>query len=198
MSTTCSVPTVPTCGRPARGLGWCDKHYQAARKHNGDPLAVRPSTPRGEQLAYYLANVGIRTPDCKIWPYSLAQGGYGRVTIDGKVRRVHVLACQERWGDPPVPGLDALHGPCNNHACWNGDHLSWGTHAENMAHRQRDNTLPRGARHGRSKLTEADVIEIRRRFTEGNVTRTALAAEFNVTRSMVGLIVARKNWTHLS
>ena len=54
----------------------------------------------------------------------------------------------------------------------------------------------RGEGHGRSKLTVQQVIEIRRRRSEG-VRYDNLAVEFGVSPSAIGLIVRRKNWSHV-
>jgi DNA invertase Pin-like site-specific DNA recombinase len=49
----------------------------------------------------------------------------------------------------------------------------------------------------KSKLTEANVIEIRALHASGGFTHEAIAAKFGVTRSVVTNIVNRKKWTHV-
>ncbi len=63
----------------------------------------------------------------------------------------------------------------------------WVTHSENM---------PRGERHGRSKITEQMVREIRHRAANGEVQRV-IAQDFGISQSMVSMIYKRQNWTHL-
>lgn len=53
-----------------------------------------------------------------------------------------------------------------------------------------------GEEHGKSKLTEDIVREIRLRHSNGESTRT-LAKEFNIGKSNVWSIVARKTWDHV-
>ena len=49
---------------------------------------------------------------------------------------------------------------------------------------------------GSAKLTAADVLEIRRRYADGE-TVTALAGKFGVRHGTIGPIVHRKTWTHI-
>lgn len=53
----------------------------------------------------------------------------------------------------------------------------------------------RGSRHGLSKLTEADVIEMRESYAQG-VRQADLAARFGVAVSTVSRIVNRTVWIH--
>lgn len=56
--------------------------------------------------------------------------------------------------------------------------------------------LPRGSTHGRAKITEDDVREIRRLRANG-VSVKALVARFGIGKSMVSYIVQRKFWRHV-
>lgn len=57
---------------------------------------------------------------------------------------------------------------------------------------------PRGERNGRAKLTAAAVRVIRRRYATGGVSQQALANEFGVARSLIGPIIRREAWTHVT
>jgi len=54
-----------------------------------------------------------------------------------------------------------------------------------------------GEGNGASKLTDPDVIDIRKRYATGRVTQKALAEEYAVTQQLISLIVNRKMWKHL-
>jgi DNA invertase Pin-like site-specific DNA recombinase len=75
-----------------------------------------------------------------------------------------------------------------------------GTNADNMRDkiakgRQKTGRL-RGSAHGRARLTEAAVVEIRKRHADGaSVTR--LAQLFHVGWATVRDVVKRKNWRHV-
>jgi len=85
----------------------------------------------------------------------------------------------------------------NNHA----DNLEWATDKENI-HHSWDNGLSKvpglkGSKHGMAKLTEEQVLEIRRLYATDNFIQTALAKMFGVGHSLIGYIVNRKNWKHI-
>jgi transcriptional regulator with XRE-family HTH domain len=54
----------------------------------------------------------------------------------------------------------------------------------------------KGDRHGRSKLAEAQVVEIKRRLAEG-FRQDLLAQEYGVSKATVSLIASGKRWSHL-
>lgn len=101
--------------------------------------------------------------------------------------------------------LRAFVGPCPkgkqvNHL--NGDkrdnrlcNLEYVTRSQNALHAVAIGLAPIGSRHYKAKLTEADVLEIRRvyKFRDG----VKLAARYGVSPSMIHLIVHNRNWKHI-
>ena len=55
----------------------------------------------------------------------------------------------------------------------------------------------RGSRHGRAKLTEAIVADIKKRLNDGEVG-SALAREYGVTRAAICEIKGGRNWGHVA
>lgn len=116
----------------------------------------------------------------------------------------HKLAWEFANGTVPA-GLHVLH-TCDEPTCCRPDHLFLGTNADN----QRDmrskgrGTIPpalRGEDNSAAKLTNAQVREIRARYTRyqrGGTTLRTLAAEFGVSMSLISQIVRGKTWTHLT
>jgi hypothetical protein len=142
----------------------------------------------------------METDDCVIWPLSKRNGGYGQVW-DPTIKycfRAHVLALEMRWPRPDPAAL-ALHGPCHNPACMNYRHLYWGTRKRNQDDRKRDGTYllrPRGEASGRAKLTETQVIEIRRARSTGESLRS-IARRFPCSPTNVAAIYKREIWRHI-
>ena len=155
---------------------------------------MRKRSKPGEQTGYYLTHVYDQTDDCVLWPYKLASG-YGMIWVDGKFRRIHILACELLHG-PKQPGQEVCHS-CRNRNCFNPRHLRWGTRAENMADTLRDGTRICGERHCMAKLTARDVLEIRRKYATGEFPQALLAAMFGVTQPQISFIVNRKLWKHI-
>lgn len=129
---------------------------------------------------------------CVLWPFKTNRG-YGRVQINGKRMTAHHYALTLRGGPAP-DGADAAHGPCHNPLCI--IHVSWKTHAENMADMHRDHSVARGQRHGSAKLNEDAVREIRRLGDLGVSTRN-IAQRFMVSTRLVNMIKARSSWAWL-
>jgi len=156
-------------------------------------------TPRGEAEAYFYRHLNDPVDGCKIWPYNTDKDGYGYVWLKGSGRysRVTVLACENRWGLMPSPGMVAAHGPCTSVLCWEGEHLTWKTHLQNAADRLRDGTALVGEKNPRARLTEVDVREIRSRASRG-VKYLILAEEFSTTEKYISSIVTRLRWRHIS
>lgn len=55
----------------------------------------------------------------------------------------------------------------------------------------------KGENHPMCRLTENEVLEIRKRYATGNYTQPRLAEEYKTTFKNISLIVLRKNWKHI-
>jgi hypothetical protein len=56
---------------------------------------------------------------------------------------------------------------------------------------------PRGSNHWQQKLTELDVLEIRRLYATGKVGQVVLGKMFRVSHTQVSFIVNRHQWKHI-
>jgi hypothetical protein len=130
---------------------------------------------------------------CWNWTAAKDKDGYGQIRIDGKSERAHRVSYELFYGTDPAH-LCVLHN-CDNPACINPDHLFLGTHSDNMADRgaKGRQARPNGTTNGRSKLTEAEVLDIRASTDTGS----SLATKYNVTRQLISLIKLRKTWKHI-
>lgn len=191
------VCSIEDCNAPEHTKGWRLRHYTRWTRY-GDPLFLHRPDPM-ESLEYFKTHVMTVQDECKIWPYNLNRLGYGRLQIDGRRYMVHRLACEAWHGVCPFPKGEAAHGKdrrCDSTACWNGAHLTWQPHDENMETKFRDGTVHRGEQIVQAKLTETDVLDIRARRAAG-VSRLQLAAEYGVHVEHIGVICKRKVWKHI-
>lgn len=136
--------------------------------------------------------------ECIEWQGPLKDDRYGAVSWEGRATTAHRVAYALAKG--PIPtGLQVRH-TCDNRKCCNPDHLILGTIRENMADkRERPKKWPWGAKgeaSGKAKLTNEQVLEIRRRYTAGE-TAKALSVAFGMSHSATQNITSRKTWTHL-
>lgn len=185
--------SIEGCGGPRYVRGFCNAHYLRWKRH-GDPLAG--GIPNGE-ASRWLREVAFDHIDhgpCLIWPYAKSDSGYGKVWLDGKLRVVSRVVCERRHGAAPTPKHEAAHSCGKGHeGCCNPWHLDWKTPKQNHADKLVHDTHQRGERHGQSKLSEADVHEIRRLLGDG-MTQAAIARRFRVAASVISHISSGNAW----
>ena len=136
-----------------------------------------------------------KSGSCWIWTGVLDRYGYGKFKLNGRycqAQRVSWLLTHGSIAD----GLFVCHS-CDNPACVRPDHLWLGNNALNMADMTSKGREAKGERHGLSKLTESEVIEIRRRYAAGGISHRSLAIEFGVHNRTIGQVVNRATWKHL-
>lgn len=129
---------------------------------------------------------------CWLWFGWSTLDGYGVVQIDKVEYRAHRRVWEENNGQIP-PGMMVRHR-CDQPACVNLDHLTIGTHAENMADMVRRGRSPinAGEKNPRAKLSSSDVARIR--SEAATKSKAQLAREFGVSDVLIGLVVRREAW----
>lgn len=153
---------------------------------------------RGAAEAFFTSHRYDRQDGCKLWPYNVDKDGYAIVWIagDGHYSRLAVIACGDRWGPMPEPGMVAAHGPCHDPLCWAGEHVSWKTHKQNAEDRYRDQTALTGTSNHMASLTDQIVLAIREDLRLGMRNRD-VAAKYNITTQQASRIGLRQRWKHL-
>jgi hypothetical protein len=149
---------------------------------------------RTDPVARFWSKVDTSGGDAACWPWvgRLDRRGYGRFEErHGQTVFAHRYAYTVSTGEIPA-GLFIMHA-CDVPACVNPSHLRPGTHADNMADmacKGRASRIPRvqGDDHPKTKISEADVAEIRRRYRSVRGEVAALAAEFGVHRATIHAI----------
>lgn len=140
--------------------------------------------------------------DCWKWTSGLTHGDYGGFGTykgpQGNKRKrkdlAHRISFFLATGTWPV--LYVCH-ECDWPLCCNPAHLFEGTAKDNYDNAATKGRETRGERVGTSKLTEAQVLEIRRLRAMG-IKQSVIAEQFNIDRSHVSLITGkRKSWSHI-
>ena len=167
--------------------------------------------------------VSLDAPDvCWLWlGCRFAGKQYGVFRYQYKNWRAHRFAYAITHGDIPE-GLLVCHA-CDNPACCNPDHLLLGTNANNsedMVTRGRSlkgidivpperrargdksgarlhpERMPRGERHGHSKLSDDIVRSIRLRHAAGE-SQQSIASSIGIHQTAVSRVVLRQTWKHI-
>lgn len=184
--------TVPDCSKPQIARGLCTAHYQRWKAH-GEVYAGRPVQDIGGAARWLADHVGHQGDECLTWPYIRDARGYGQAPFEGRQTSVQFAMCSLAHGPRPSPEHQAAHSCGKGHeACANPRHLSWKTQTENMADQIEHGTRAHGERHGRHKLTAAQVEEIRR--IGRSERQIDIAARFGVRRETVGKILRGEKW----
>ena len=164
----------------------CGTEYQVPKR--------KPRRKRQRNSPYILSEDDylICRCGCWLWKWSVKRG-YARVLHLGKVRLVSRIILDIVDSDK-----HALHS-CDNPRCINLEHLYEGTQQQNM-----DDMYERcravnhtGENHGRAKLTETDVENIRAEYAAGGITYKELAERYGVSQTLISNIINRKQWKHI-
>lgn len=120
---------------------------------------------------------------CWNWTHCKRPVGYGCMKVCGKLVSSHRLSFEIHHGEIPS-GMFVMHS-CDNRLCVNPDHLSIGTHADNMRDAARKGRIPMCNRpiHN-AKFTQSDVcrmIDLR----NSGMSYNKIAIEFGSSHSVV-------------
>ena len=158
------------------------------------------------QRAEYFGSILVRLPqikfvsttdECINWPGLRNARGYGYFHVNGRYTSAHRLMWQKAAGGPIPPSGIIMH-TCDNPPCVNPRHLRLGTALDNVT-----DCNSKGRRHWargvgcHNKLSEKEVIVIRKFYAQGGMSQKALGTRFGVAASTVGCIIRRRSWKHI-
>lgn len=156
-------------------------------------MSIKRSLSLAERLEFY--SIPEPNSGCMLWSGGLFRGtGYGRMSWHGRVHLVHRLSWRAHRGEIPK-GLFVCH-KCDVPSCINPDHLWLGTHAENMADRNKKGRASRmkGEASPQAKITESTAISIR----SDRRPAAIVAAQHGLARDTVYHIRSGITWKHLN
>ena len=141
---------------------------------------------------------GTRQPTAKLLR-SGTVGRYARVALckDGQIsyQSVHHLVL-EAFLRPRPPGMQGCHND-GNHRNNHLDNLRWDTPGSNAADRILHGSNASGSRNGNSKLTEAEVVQIRLMLND-NIDQWTIARLFNVHQGTISSIKTGGTWNNIT
>lgn len=133
---------------------------------------------------------------CWDWIASTNADGYGMFQFSGKMIGAHQYSYLIFKGNI-TKELELCHN-CNRRTCVNPDHLRADTHAANVLDAVKAGPyIKKGSENCFSKLTEQDVLNIRKDYATGSITLAALGKKFQVSFVAIGCIIRRETWVHI-
>ena len=148
-----------------------------------------------DRFVAHSSGVGVRPIKGKVLKPFVETQGYAKIRLHsngkGRTHYVHRLVCEAFHG-PPAPGQEVCHfdgNKHNNHA----SNLRWDSRAANREDSKRLKAIPWGSAHPNAKLTEADVIEIRKSPEPHSV----VADRYGVSFQLIGKIRQGLVWSHV-
>ncbi len=126
----------------------------------------------------------------------MSGNGYGQMYQNERAIAAHRFSFKKAFGIENLRRDQFICHKCDNPKCVNPEHLFLGTAADNMrdkAQKGRCN-VPLGIAHGRAKLTNENVLEIR----NSPLKAQELSEKFGVHPQHIRLIRRRKRvWNHV-
>lgn len=127
---------------------------------------------------------------CWEWIGGLDRDQYGLFSYNKKQYRAHRFMCL--INNINIQNQYVCHS-CDNPKCVNPNHLWIGNHIQNEIDKDIKGRRPIGINHGRSKLTNQQIFEIRTSLLNGK----QLSKKYNVSDAVIYNIKNRKTWKHL-
>lgn len=147
----------------------------------------------------FWSNVRTAAPDL-CWNFEGDQdgNGYGRVTIAGKKIRTHRFSymIHHELTQEDMEDIVIRH-TCDNPSCVNPNHLVPGTRLENNHDTIERGRNARGEKSPKSKLTAAQVVEIRALHANHSLNQSQIAQAYNVSPATINDLLLGKTWKHL-
>lgn len=133
-----------------------------------------------------------KTSTCWLWEGSLNNQGYGQVRRQNKLLLAHRVSYELQVA--PVHSFNKVLHSCDNPQCVNPDHLFIGSQLDNVADRDKKNRVAHGETHYRSRLVEADIVDIRC----SPLTHRELASAYGVCHQHICNIKNNKVWKRVN
>lgn len=132
---------------------------------------------------------------CWEWNASKHRFGYDWFNDGHKIEVAHRISYRLFKGEIPQGKL-IMH-TCDNPGCVNPAHLILGTNTSNAQDKVKKDRQSKGSKNGTPKLTEENAVLIRDMYATSEYTMQQLANQFNVSLTLIFLVIRRRNWKHV-
>ena len=139
----------------------------------------------------FFEKIRLAPSGCIEWTAARNAGGYGVMGAgDGRTRLAHHISWFLKHGRWPA---DCLLHRCDNPGCVRIGHLFEGSRADNAADKVAKGRQPTGESVSSAKLSNAQVVELRRRAFETNERLEDIARDFGINIGTASQIIQGKH-----
>lgn len=160
-------------------------------------------------LQRFFDRVEAKEGGCWEWIGHLNHHGYGMMSVDYRQYPAHRISYFMHFGIDPQRFV-LLHA-CDNPPCVNPLHLHLGTQGDNVRDCAAKGRIGHGPRHGtktcperyrgenssHAKITDQQVIEIRKMYIPGIISQRTIAEMYGLCQQTVHEIITNQIWKHL-
>lgn len=139
--------------------------------------------------------------DCWEWQLTPTDSGYGLFAAGGQIHRTSRFAYIHHAGlySNPIDSDYRITPGCRNKLCCNPGHLKQASQQEVFDLMKEAGQVSVGTDCKQSKLTEADIVDIRARYVNRSATDglKGIGLDYGVTPGCIRDIIIRKTWRHV-
>jgi len=138
----------------------------------------------------------VRKKGCWEWTGPKDSSGYALLSTSKRLGTNKAHRYSWSVANGKIPKKLLVRHLCNNPTCTNPNHLSIGTHQDNMNDCMLANRQSKGSSHPTSKLNENDVIKIRILLSSGE-SCASIARKYDVSHPTIRDIKINRSWKHV-
>ena len=155
-----------------------------------------------KDLDRFWSKVDIRgEDDCWQWQLTATDHGYGLFSAGGTLHRTSRFAYVHGEGlyTKKITGNLRIATSCRNKMCCNPKHMRLNSQQEVFDKMRAAGQISVGSDCKQSKLTEADIVHIRARYTPRCLTDGLgpIGEDYGVSPGCIRDIIIRKTWRHV-
>ena len=121
--------------------------------------------------------------------------GYPLLFRRGKTIRISRFIYEECYG--LIPNNHIVRHKCDNPNCISPEHLVIGTYQQNSDDMVSRNRSAKGIKNASAKLTESDVLSIRKEYKKDVIRMKDLSEKYGVSITVISNVIKNKSWRHI-
>jgi hypothetical protein len=131
------------------------------------------------------------------WPWTATASRYGYFYFDPELEMVGAHRMAFTLCNGLLDEGDCILHVCDNPLCCNPRHLVRGSQLDNIQDRNQKARQSRGSAHAKAKVSEADVVQMRKLRAVNGWTYQRIAERYNLNNATAWRAINGKHWRHV-